>query len=150
RLYQMLDYYPKGEGSFRHFSNRYGIIGKVWRSGKSQQVGNLLDGLSADATQDEKIARIMQDWGMNRREAERAVERPSYICFLLEHHGTKVGLVYMDSKEKDAFAPSKHALIDDAEDTESDRSPESIMLERIKSSADDQLASKVVRILDDL
>jgi hypothetical protein len=43
-LYQLLDYFPAGSGAGRAFSQRYGIIGKVWRSGKAQIVGNLIPG----------------------------------------------------------------------------------------------------------
>jgi hypothetical protein len=95
RLCQLLDYYPKGGGAFRTFSERYGIIGKVWRTGDSEIVGTLFQGLPPDATPEQKIERIIRDWGMERREAERALDRPSYLCFLLEHDDMKLGVIYI-------------------------------------------------------
>jgi hypothetical protein len=105
-LYQLLDYYPEGGGAFRSYSDRYGIIGKVWRSEKSQIVGNLLLDLPADASREQKIAIITRDWGMTKREAERALSKPSYVCFLLEHDNEKLGVLYMDSDKGNAFTVS--------------------------------------------
>ena len=45
----------------------------------------------------------MRDWGMTRREAEHAITHHSYFCFLLTHEQTKVGLVFMDAEQTDAF-----------------------------------------------
>jgi hypothetical protein len=102
-LYQLLNYYPEGGGAFRSYSDRYGIIGKVWRSEESQVVGNLLP--DADKlSREQMIARITRDWGMTKHEAERSLRKPSYICFLLEQDGDKVGVLYMDSEKRDAWA----------------------------------------------
>jgi len=103
QLYQLLDYYPKGSGSFRSYSERFGIIGKVWRSEKSQIVGTLLSEIDAPMTREDQISVITRDWGMTKREAEKALERPSYACFLLEHDGDKLGVLYMDSELENAF-----------------------------------------------
>jgi putative methionine-R-sulfoxide reductase with GAF domain len=40
---------------------------------------------------------------MNRREAESALKHRSYFCCPLIHENSKVGLLYMDSTEKNAF-----------------------------------------------
>ncbi len=63
-LYQLLNYYPpQGGRPYRSFSDRYGIIGKVWRSEVPEIVGTLLRELPAHATQEQKIIRITRDWG---------------------------------------------------------------------------------------
>jgi hypothetical protein len=103
-LYQLVDYHPGGGGAGRTFSERFGIIGKVWRSGETFVVGELLKDGGANLTEEQKIARIIEDWGMNRAEAERALERPSYACMLLEDKdGAKIGTLYLDSKITKAF-----------------------------------------------
>src|SRR5262249_40674788 len=105
RLYQLLDYYPSGVGHGRTFSTRYGIIGKVWRTDEPLLERDLLKPPASGALKDTHsvIKMIMRDWGMNRREAERAVKHRSYFCFLLNHEQAKVGLVFMDSTEANAF-----------------------------------------------
>lgn len=106
RLYQLLNYLPSGDGRGRTFSARYGIIGKVWRTDKAMNAGNLFslrEGEVAPSAHEEKIDKVMSDWGMNRREAEKAIKRLSYFCFPLTMSGTKVGLFYVDSEEADAF-----------------------------------------------
>lgn len=133
RLCQLLDYYPKGGGAFRTFSERYGIIGKVWRTGDSEVVGTLFKELPSDATTEQKIERIMKDWGMERREAERALDRPSYLCFLLEHDDMKLGVIYMDSKKENAFA-----------------SGGSTTAKAIQEEANKLLAPKIAKLFDDL
>lgn len=102
-LYQLLDYYPEGGGAFRSYSDRYGIIGKVWRSEQSQIVGNLLPNLPAETPREQMIAIITRDWGMTKREADRALKKPSYVCLLLEHENDKLGVLYMDSGKQEAF-----------------------------------------------
>jgi Histidine kinase-, DNA gyrase B-, and HSP90-like ATPase len=77
-LYQLLDYHPEGTGQFRTFSERYGIIGKVWRTEKSL-LFNHVDDLPPNAPTEAKLENIMSNWGMNRREAERALSRPARI-----------------------------------------------------------------------
>jgi hypothetical protein len=152
RLYQLLDYYPRGEGSSRNFSDRYGIIGKVWRSEEKQVVGNLFKGLPLTATQEEKIVRITQEWGMNRREAQHALDRPSYVCFLLLHEGSKQGLIYMDSKNNMAFekddVPAQVAAGNGQPHI--DQVAENRDVKEIEAFANETIAPKVANILDDL
>jgi hypothetical protein len=102
RLYQLLNYHPTGEGAFRTFSDRYGIIGKVWRTERSLVFNNVAD-LPATASAEDKLKAVMAGWGMDRRQAEHALTRPSAICLLLEHRGEKVGILYIDSNKLHAF-----------------------------------------------
>jgi hypothetical protein len=117
RLYQLLDYYPSGIGHSRTFSMRYGIIGKVWRTGEALLENNLLipAGSTPPTTTPDThsaINMIMRDWGMYRREAEQAIKRKSYFCFMLIHDQTKVGVMYMDCAKEDSFvkANQKEAI----------------------------------------
>jgi hypothetical protein len=43
-LYQLVDYYPAGGGAHRRFSQRYGIIGRSWRSKTSHGTGDAFVG----------------------------------------------------------------------------------------------------------
>jgi hypothetical protein len=138
-LYQLLDYHPAGGGQSRTFSERFGIIGKVWRTEKSlsfnhvdRQV-NPGDDQSADAPMDKKLENIMSNWGMSRREAEHAMSRPSSICMLLEHDGEKVGILYIDSDIPEAFP--------DTSETE---------LEELREKANTELAPILDEIIDEL
>ncbi|MFL5266596.1 MAG: hypothetical protein ACJ8AH_08375 [Stellaceae bacterium] len=140
-LYQLLNYYPGGGGAFRSYSDRYGIIGKVWRSEESQVVGNLLSD-SGELTREQKIARITRDWGMTKHEAERSLRKPSYICFLLEHKGDKIGVLYMDSEKRDAWVvPASGGNVNMTED-QLDNS--------IRKKANEMLSPRVQRLLDEL
>jgi hypothetical protein len=105
RLYQMIDYCPSGEGRARTFSARYGIIGRVWRTEVSTQEGDLLPPVARGETRthEQEVDAVMSNWGMNRREAESALKHRSYFCCPLIHENSKVGLLYMDSTEKNAF-----------------------------------------------
>jgi transcriptional regulator with GAF, ATPase, and Fis domain len=131
-LYQLLDYHPIGTGQFRTFSERYGIIGKVWRTGEPL-LFNQVDNLPATAPTEAKLENIMSNWGMNRREAERALRRPSSICLPLEHGSNKVGVLYVDSDIRDAFPNTP-----DAE------------LETFRNAANAQLSSVLDEIIDEL
>lgn len=105
-LYQLLDYYPRGAGRGRVKSFRFGIIGKVWRSGNSLIQG----GVSTDP------GALILDWGMTREEAAAAgVGRKSFGCVLLrDTTNSPLGLFYMDATGDQAFgAPDKaQPLID--------------------------------------
>jgi hypothetical protein len=93
-LYQLLDYYPAQGGRGRTWSYRFGIIGKVWRSGKSLYAPEVPT----------DVQKLILDWGMTSDEAVRAGhERQSFLCVILKHENIPVGLLYMDSKEKNAF-----------------------------------------------
>lgn len=95
-LYQLLDYYPGGQGKGRIKSVRFGIIGKAWRLGKPITQGQV-------STNSEDL---IKDWGMTRNEATIAgVSRQSLSCVMLRDKSTlPVGIFYMDAEEKDAFA----------------------------------------------
>lgn len=111
RLYQLVDYCPDGSGRGRDFSVRYGIIGKVWRMEKMQLANDLFQTKKAQRTHEEEIDEIMSDWGMNRREAESALKHRSYFCFPLTYEDRKVGLFYIDAKEKNSFNETKEAEV---------------------------------------
>jgi hypothetical protein len=84
-LYQMLNYYPSGAGHGRSFSERYGIIGKVWRSKNPMVVNTLLKGIPSTASDEDKISKITEEWGMTPDEAKNALSRPSYACCIVSY-----------------------------------------------------------------
>lgn len=129
RLYQLLDYCPSGSGRGRDFSVRYGIIGKVWRMEKMQRANDLFQTAKPVRAHEEEIDAIMSDWGMNRREAENALKHRSYFCFPLIHEDRKVGLLYIDAKEKDSFDQAKEY--------------------DVSARAQNELAPLVAKVLDD-
>lgn len=96
-LYQLVDYYPKGGGAHRRNSQRFGIIGRTWRTGKSHGTGNALSGyVSVDA--------LVENWGMTEEEARGQLSgRPSSLSIVVKHEGIPVGIVFVDSTAKDAF-----------------------------------------------
>lgn len=96
-LYQLVDYVPKGGGSHRRFSQRYGIIGRSWRSAKSQGTGNAFHGLSSEDA-------LVEQWGMTREEAHGMLNsKHSCLSVLLRSGGIPVGILYIDTDQKDAF-----------------------------------------------
>jgi hypothetical protein len=95
-LYQLLDYYPKGGGSGRAFTARFGIIGKAWRSDESQ----IQEQVPTDPKQ------LVMDWGMTWGEARgKGIGKQSFACVVLwdKPNGRKVGLLYMDAEQQNAF-----------------------------------------------
>ena len=111
RLYQLVDYCPTGSGRARDFSVRYGIIGKVWRTEKMRIANDLFQAPREKQTHEAEIDEIMSNWGMDRREAENALKRRSYFCFPLIHEDRKVGLFYIDAKEKESFHETKETAV---------------------------------------
>jgi hypothetical protein len=111
RLYQLVDYCPSGSGRGRTFSTRYGIIGKVWRTEKMRLANDLFQMSTIPRTHEDEIDEIMNDWGMDRREAESALKHRSYFCFPLIHEHRKVGLFYMDSNDKNSFDENKESAV---------------------------------------
>jgi len=106
-LYQVIDYYPSGGGRGRVKSMRFGMIGKVWRSGGSRIHGNV----PTDAEG------LIQDWGMTKEEAAAAgAGRKSFACILIEDKThSPVGVIYADAPDADAFGPaSTHDTVIDA------------------------------------
>jgi hypothetical protein len=103
-LYQLLDYYPKQErgGAGRRFSTRFGIIGRAWRLHEHQG-----EGTAAHSKED-----LVREWGMTDEEAEtHSRQRPSYICAVLkEPGGLTLGVLFLDSTEREAFGNSDRAV----------------------------------------
>jgi hypothetical protein len=93
-LYQLLDYFPKGDGKGRRKSIRFGIIGLAFRSERDQLEPDL---------QNSKFD-LVKGWGMTGHEAAYAGgERRAFACFILRDvksiHSTISGLLYMDANE---------------------------------------------------
>jgi hypothetical protein len=102
-LYQLVDYHPLGGGAHRRFSLRYGIIGRSWRSGKSHGTGNAFgSGASTDT--------LIEEWGMTRDETHGVLNaRPSCLSILLRVGAVPVGILYIDSSDRDAFGDTASA-----------------------------------------
>ncbi len=93
-LYQLVDYWPDGGGADRRFSTRFGILGRAWRLGRSLYERDV-------PTSPESL--ICQ-WGMTAEQAERAARgRRSFVCVVLRHQGSLVGVLYIDAKVGSAF-----------------------------------------------
>jgi HAMP domain-containing protein len=110
-LYQLLDYYPGGGGAHRRFSQRYGIIGRSWRSKKSHGTGSAF---AAARSEEELVAQ----WGMTDDEARGKLKaKPSCLSILLRSDGLLVGVLYADADTVDAFGTTAQAqtLVDKLE-----------------------------------
>lgn len=118
RLYQLVEYYDrKGQRippnrSGRAFSIRYGIIGRVWRTGVEEIEGELISkedrdqlGENPDVRQLEKF--IARRWGLTLDEAVRIRPYPSYGAIRIERGERPPGLVFFDSKRPKAFGGSQ-------------------------------------------
>lgn len=114
RLYQLTEYYDqKGQRvppnrSGRAFSIRYGIIGRVWRTGVSEIEGQLISkedreqlGENPDVRDLEKF--IARRWGLTLDEAVRIRPYPSYGAIRIERGEHPLGLIFFDSKKPNAF-----------------------------------------------
>ncbi|MCA1288171.1 hypothetical protein [Salipiger bermudensis] len=96
-LYQLVDYFPAGGGAHRRNSHRFGIIGQSWRMATSEGTG---DAFSAAGS----VEALVKDWGMTLEEAQGQVSgRPSCLSIIMQHSGAPVGILYLDSTERDAF-----------------------------------------------
>jgi hypothetical protein len=92
-LYQLVDYWPRGRGSGRRFSARFGILGRAWRLEQSQHNGDI------------EVSELIERWGMTQEEAADAARgRKSFVCILLRHEQTRVGVLYMDAPRAGAFS----------------------------------------------
>ena len=105
-LYQLLDYYPSGEGRGRTFSIRFGIVGKTWRLQRDQ--------IEPVISSDPGI--LIESWGMTVRETSASGRaRRSFACVLLKDADqTQVAVIYLDSPTDNAFGASedrRNALI---------------------------------------
>jgi hypothetical protein len=110
-LYQLVAYYPLGGGAHRRFSQRYGIIGRSWRSGKSHGTGDAFGARASSET-------LIEEWGMTRDETHGVLNsRPSCLSVLLRVDSVPVGILYIDSTARDAFGDTKAAqeLVDSLE-----------------------------------
>lgn len=114
-LYQLLDYCPSGSGSGRRFSQRFGIIGRVWREQESLGEG---DALRLGGSPEDTPKALVAHWGMTWNEAQESRSaRPSFLCVLLrgsalEKTGKKsapVGILYLDSEEENAYGNTEDA-----------------------------------------
>lgn len=97
-LYQLVDYYPSGGGAHRRKSQRFGIIGRAWRSGKTHFTGDAFN-------EGETEQALIENWGMTREETKSNLgARPASLSILLcDEEGIPVGVLFVDSTEKDAF-----------------------------------------------
>ena len=104
-LYQLCDYYPTsgGTGAGRRFSIRYGIIGRSWRLRQHDAEGE-----AKTQTRDD----LVKHWGMTRTEADaRSRHRNSYVCVVLKDpSGNRLGVLYMDADDPNAFGRVDQAL----------------------------------------
>lgn len=93
-LYQLVDYWPGGGGAGRRFSTRFGILGRAWRLEESQYEDEV-----PTAPED-----LISQWGMSREQAEVAARgRRSFVCVMLRHHSSLVGILYLDAMVGHAF-----------------------------------------------
>lgn len=104
-LYQLVDYYPGGSGARRRYSTRFGILGRAWRLGRTQESGRVPTERDA----------LIVEWGMTREQAVSAAhDRESFLCMPLHsieptvtaeclQVGLQVGALYVDAVPKNAL-----------------------------------------------
>jgi hypothetical protein len=103
-LYQLVDYYPRGGGAHRRFSQRYGIIGRSWRSKTSHGTGDAFAGAGS-------VEALVENWGMTEEEAQGQVNaRPSCLSVVVKHQSIPMGILFIDSVEKEVFGNDATAL----------------------------------------
>jgi hypothetical protein len=102
-LYQLVEYYPgdaAGRTAGRRFSQRYGVVGRAWRLGRSVGSGTAVSGPDA-------ASQLIMHWGMQPHEADdQSHLRPANLCIVLvndQDDDSQVGLLYMDSTAENAF-----------------------------------------------
>jgi hypothetical protein len=114
QLYQLAEYYDKQgkrttEGKTgRVFSIRYGIIGRVWRSGVAEVEGELISkedqALINDPSDVREVEKfIARRWGLTLNEATRVRPYQSYGAIRIQRGERPPGLVFFDSKKTNAF-----------------------------------------------
>ncbi|ATG47131.1 hypothetical protein CEW89_05815 [Celeribacter ethanolicus] len=102
-LYQLVDYYPRGGGGHRRNSQRYGIIGRSWRSSESHGTGDAFAGIGS-------VEALVENWGMTHEEAQGQVSaRPSSMSIVVRHEEIPVGILFVDSTSTDAFGNDTQA-----------------------------------------
>lgn len=96
RLYQLVDYHPRGRGRGRTFSVRYGIVGRAWRLDRDQ--------LEEDVPP--TVEELVTKWGMTREEAAGAGHGHRSFAAVVLRNSTKhrVGLLYIDAEPAGAFS----------------------------------------------
>ncbi len=118
RLYQFAEYFDaagerNGDNRLgRTFSIRYGIIGRVWRSGVPEIAGDVISDedrqLMPNDTDPDYRERLYQfiarRWGLTLEEAVQVSKYRSYGAFRIERFGRAVGVIFFDSKQQHAFA----------------------------------------------
>jgi len=124
RLYQLSEYYDSngrrmaGERAGRTFSIRYGIIGRVWRSGVPEVEGELISAEDWNLIGENYSVRdlekfIARRWGLTLDEAVKIRPYQSYGSIRIERGDKPLGLVFFDSKQKDAFNSASLEAIDE-------------------------------------
>ncbi|WP_340667731.1 hypothetical protein [Bradyrhizobium ottawaense] len=114
RLYQFTEYYDKQgklaseQQAGRTYSIRYGIIGRVWRSGVAEIEGELISPedqmlLARDPRHGPIEKFIARRWGLTLAEAAHIKQYNSYAAIRLEIAESKVGVVFFYSKQLNAF-----------------------------------------------
>jgi hypothetical protein len=97
-LYQLVDYWPKGKGAGRRYSTRFGMLGRAWRMEETLYEPDI----------PVSPQELIEQWGMTQEQAASSGEdRRSFLCCVLEHDKTLVGVLYVDSKRAKAFEAMK-------------------------------------------
>jgi hypothetical protein len=120
-MYQLLNYFPSGGGAARRFSQRRGILGKVWRLDKSIGVGDVIAYDRPRGNSDPEQA-LVSEWSMTREEVRGWHHKPrkSFLCVVLRIPyeqsgqeqvvpGRQVGVFYIDSRDENAFGNNDQA-----------------------------------------
>lgn len=93
-LYQLVSYWPGGRGADRRYSTRFGILGRAWRLEESHYEPEVPT----------EPSKLIKEWGMTREQArQQARGRSSFVCILLRHGGSLVGILYIDALPPKAF-----------------------------------------------
>jgi len=92
----------------RTYSVRYGIIGRVWRSGVAEIEGELISKedrelIAKDPSHGPIEKFIARRWGLTLEEAFRIKQYNSYGAIRLNLAENKVGLIFFYSKELNGF-----------------------------------------------
>ena len=114
RLYQFSDYYDRSGQRLsdsrvgRTFSIRYGIIGRVWRSGVSEIEGELIsqsdkEQLGSNYSEADLERFIARRWGLSLDETIHVKKYNSYGALKLRRADKSIGVLYFDSKTTNAF-----------------------------------------------
>jgi hypothetical protein len=104
-MYQLVNYYPRSASRSktvgRRLSQRFGIVGRAWRSRQSIGRGKAISGPEASD-------QLISSWGMQQDEADDQSHllRPANLCVMLidaQDFDSRVGLLYVDSTDANAF-----------------------------------------------